>query len=87
MYTSAACALALEPSGHDALVETVRGGGYRLRKQPPAVTAGSWPRSRFLLVSSPPLHCRHEGDPANPCRGRAGRWCCRGYGRPLGGRD
>ncbi|HOB01979.1 MAG TPA: phosphate regulon transcriptional regulator PhoB [Casimicrobium huifangae] len=26
--------LALEPSGHDALVETVRGGGYRLRKQP-----------------------------------------------------
>lgn len=28
--------LALEPSGHDALVETVRGGGYRLRKQPQA---------------------------------------------------
>ncbi|HPT56190.1 MAG TPA: winged helix-turn-helix domain-containing protein, partial [Casimicrobium sp.] len=26
--------VALEPSGHDALVETVRGGGYRLRKQP-----------------------------------------------------
>jgi two-component system phosphate regulon response regulator PhoB len=25
--------LALEPSGHDALVETVRGGGYRLRKR------------------------------------------------------
>ena len=25
--------LALEPSGHDALVETVRGGGYRLRKK------------------------------------------------------
>ena len=25
--------VALEPSGHDALVETVRGGGYRLRKQ------------------------------------------------------
>ncbi len=24
--------VALEPSGHDALVETVRGGGYRLRK-------------------------------------------------------
>jgi two-component system, OmpR family, phosphate regulon response regulator PhoB len=24
--------IALEPSGHDALVETVRGGGYRLRK-------------------------------------------------------
>lgn len=28
--------LALEPSGHDALVETVRGGGYRLRKSRPA---------------------------------------------------
>ena len=25
--------IALEPSGHDALVETVRGGGYRLRKR------------------------------------------------------
>jgi two-component system, OmpR family, phosphate regulon response regulator PhoB len=25
--------IALEPSGHDALVETVRGGGYRLRKK------------------------------------------------------
>jgi two-component system, OmpR family, phosphate regulon response regulator PhoB len=27
--------LALEPSGHDALIETVRGGGYRLRKRMP----------------------------------------------------
>ena len=25
--------IALEPTGHDALVETVRGGGYRLRKR------------------------------------------------------
>ena len=25
--------MALEPTGHDALVETVRGGGYRLRKR------------------------------------------------------
>ena len=25
--------VALEPTGHDALVETVRGGGYRLRKR------------------------------------------------------
>jgi two-component system, OmpR family, phosphate regulon response regulator PhoB len=24
--------VALEPTGHDRLVETVRGGGYRLRK-------------------------------------------------------
>lgn len=27
--------IALEPSGHDALIDTVRGGGYRLRKSLP----------------------------------------------------
>jgi two-component system phosphate regulon response regulator PhoB len=27
--------IALEPTGHDALVETIRGGGYRLRKSKP----------------------------------------------------
>jgi two-component system, OmpR family, phosphate regulon response regulator PhoB len=27
--------LALTPTGHDALIETVRGGGYRLRKRAP----------------------------------------------------
>ncbi len=31
--------LALQPSGHDRLIETVRGGGYRLLPKLPAVQA------------------------------------------------
>ena len=31
--TSAGCAQALTPSGHDALIETVRGSGYALRAE------------------------------------------------------